>query len=223
MTVPTGKEMAEGISSVLSKLMDKNIAQHDTNRAVAQVRAQLFRNKNARKWAFSIGRGDPVRFEEAYDRDGRPVVPIILAERIEVDEDATPFPFVSWNITLEILDKETDAPVARWHFDLANQDQPGPKLHLQYGGHFHDAREFDAKLSEPRWNSPPMDLVLLAETVAANFHHERWMEMREDPNWCANVHQSQMLCFTPFMKRLAHASGVSSTTALNQMWNDNWS
>ena len=73
----------------------------------------------------------------------------------------------------------------RYHFDLANSEQSGPKYHMQIGGnalpeeHYWYPKEFDL----PRIIHQPFDLVLLCETVAANFFPIEYKAISRDPSW----------------------------------------
>ncbi len=163
------------------------------------------------------------------DKNDKWVVPAIVSDGIHIrqSEAALP-PFDKLDLALEVSD-EADGPVARWHLDLANRKtgkedewQPGPLIHLQYGGHIHNARHLDHPLKVPRWCHPPMEVVLLCEVVAANFYERQWLELREDSNWCRSVSVFEQLCYTDYAAKLQSALATSTRTALNSMWAGTW-
>ncbi len=83
--------------------------------------------------------------------------------------------------------------MVRWHFDLANPGQSGPKYHLQFGG---NARSdelywFPKIIDIPRFAHPPMDLILVCQMIAANFYRGDYVSVCEDPIWKSCVFESQ--------------------------------
>ena len=217
MPVPSAKEMATSLSQGLNKLHDNGILQHESLSVIFSVCSKLRSLKGKKVWSYSVGRGAPILFEKTTDKNGNVIIPSICVECISVDEDQNPLPYVKWNIALEIWSQKDNKLCSRWHFDVANKRQPGPAIHLQYGG-----QKFDSHLDVPRWHTPLMDLVLLSEIVAANFFPERWMSVRDDPNWCKSVHMSQKLCFGPYLERVSSTLNISNKTVLNEIWNDRW-
>lgn len=217
MTIPKAKEMAEAIESIFSILNSKNIIQN--YHVVRSISSDLKRNAERTKWAFSVDRGSPILFSQVVV-DNLKVTPQITAECLQVDS-AIEFPYIKWNIALEIFD-EDHAPLSRWHFDLSNATQEGPKLHMQCGGRFGENRAHDMKLRVPRWLCPALDLVLLAETVTANFYPGVWENIKENRNWCSAIHQSQRLCFDKYNSKMTDAMNSRTSTMLNEMWGDRW-
>ena len=217
ISVPSAEEMATSLRRCVHKLYDNGILQQESLSVIDKVCAQLRSSRGKKVWSYSIGRGTPIRFVKTTDNNNDAIIPSICAEQISVDENQNPLPYVKWNIALEIRFQENNRLCARWHFDVANKRQPGPAIHLQYGG-----QKFDSHLDVPRWHTPLMDLVLLSEIVAANFFPERWMSIRDDPNWCKSVHMSQKLCFGPYLERVSSTLNISNKTVLNEIWNDRW-
>lgn len=218
MSVPTAKEMADGLMSVFSILDRKDLIQNFE--VVRSISRELKRYRNARTWSFSLGKGEPILFKNTKDDQGNIIIPQITVEILNVDGKKD-FPFLSWNIALEVY-FDTGGRLARWHFDLSNTTQDGPRLHMQYGGRFGDHKSEDIYLRVPRWHLPAMDLILLAEIVTANFYTKEWNKIRDNPNWCKYIHQSQELCVKPYFERMSKFMGVSSCTILNEMWCDKW-
>ena len=81
----------------------------------------------------------------------------------------------------------------RMHFDLADSDAPGPKHHLQIGGRAEtdEVSWYPEALKLPRLAYPPMDLILVAQLVAANFFTRDYSRLRRDPAWCAGLAKSE--------------------------------
>jgi len=236
-------DMAEVLSSAVNALFEVEVVQQESLSSIRGVCSRLrsiAKGSDDSAWAYQIPRGDPILFQYATDEDGELIQPIIIAEEIGISIGEHDFPFTAWDIALEIyylgaeradlaenpVDEENPfskyVPCARWHSDLANEDQPGPRTHLQYGGHFRGLRQYDSKLKVPRWPFYPLDLVLMSEIVAANFFEERWRELQQNRNWCEAVNKCQKLCLIPYLNRIKGVLDVSTTTVLTSTWNDNW-
>lgn len=218
MSIPTAENVSDAIKFIYTTLHDKDLVQNSA--AIWRIVSHLMRNKNSTSWSMSIDRGEPILFKQTKDEDGHNIIPQITAEELNFD-GTKEFPFLKWNIALEVC-YAAGEPLARWHFDLANPSQEGPKLHMQYGGRFGNHRSTDMKLKVPRWHSPAMDLVLLTEIVAANFYTDIWKEVRDMPNWCKYIHQSQKICFESYINKMSKTMNASSCTILNEMWCDRW-
>lgn len=236
-------DIAEVLRPAFYSLLEHEIVQQETIATVDNVISQLKRSwkSSGRKlWRYEVGRGSPILFNTAEDKNNDRVLPVILVKNIEVDYAAAEFPFKSWDLALEIFypdkrlpmeeaqDNTEDfftagmEPCARWHIDLANVNQPGPRVHLQYGGHFRAARSHDSPVKVPRWPHYPLDLILMSEVVAANFFTKRWQHLRENRNWCEAVHLAQSLCCKPFYSYILNKMEMRGTTILSETWNDRW-
>lgn len=202
--VPSNREMAGAINVVASLLLDAHILT-DEGLGSMQNAATRLHQKAGKDWSYTTPPAEPIRFEPCFDRAGRRFVPIIGVDRIEVKDEPEKIPFVRWdlNLLLEFEDSEVHCP--RWHFDLCNPGQDGPITHLQYGGNKHFNRpNLDVRIREPRWHLPPLDLILMCETVAANFFPIKWQSsLKDERKWNLAIQQSQKLCF-PFYFRAMH-------------------
>src|SRR5260370_1397775 len=71
----------------------------------------------------------------------------------------------------EELNESLGRVMLRFHFDLAEPPQSGPKYHIQIGGVPHGGELWwlPPSLNLPRIAHPPIDLVLACEMIAANF------------------------------------------------------
>ena len=222
MSVPSATDMATSLRRCVYKLYDNKILQQESLSVIDSVCAQLNSFRGKKVWSYSVGRGAPILFEKTIDNNKDVIIPSICVERISVDDSHTPFPYVKWNIALEIHFEKNDTLCARWHFDVANEGQSGPITHLQYGGYSTGAQKLEFNLNVPRWHMPLMDLALLAEIVAANFFPALWTSVRDDPGWCESIHMSQKLCLGPYLHRVFNTLNVRSKTVLNEVWNDRW-
>lgn len=225
MTI-TAALAGDALSVVATKLLESQILEPEGYAVLSRISGELKRSRDAITWVTEVDRGNPIRFVKHQDRSGKIVAPAIMAKKITVDqkERRTP-PFTTLDLALEIEDGQGN-PVSRWHIDLANapagMPQSGPLIHLQYGGHHHDAGHLDPPLRTPRWCHPPMELALLSEVVAANFFEPQWVEMREDPGWCEAIALFQRLCYSHYADRLKASLSQRSTTTLNTMWASSW-
>lgn len=237
-----GVEVAEMLQRAFMALLDKNVIPNETFSTVGEVSAQLkgsHKTSGGKCWSYDVGPGAPIVFNRIQYEADKFMLPVITVKKIEVNCEAAAFPYKAWDLTLEIVDpferlpeKENEdtteyftkgmKPLARWHSDLANPNQAGPRVHLQYGGHFRGAREFDSPLKAPRWMHHPMDLILMSEVVTANFFTEQWLELRTLRGWCEAVHLAQALCCKPFFSYIQRKMELSSTTILCETWNDRW-
>ena len=101
--------------------------------------------------------------------------------------------------------------------------QPGPLTHIQYGGHNPGFRQLDHPLKVPRWNHPPMDIVLLCEVVVSNFFPSKWDLIRENPTWCDAISTSQRICYSAYLEKMVQTLGCRGTTILHEMDANIWS
>jgi len=222
MIVPSGNEMADALSCIGNTLYGESIITPEGLTALNSVVYKLKKMKNEHKWKYSVSHGLPIYFDYTCDKNNKIIQPQITVKEISVD-GVKGVPYIYWDITVEVFYvDEPEEPFGRWHYDLANDGQPGPLLHMQFGGHFPNARKYDFPLKEPRLHSPVMDIALLSEMIAANFFQDRWNNIRDTPSWCESISLSQKLCFSPYVNKLNCALNTASTTALNSMWNDNW-
>jgi hypothetical protein len=131
------------------------------------------------------------------------------------------------NLTLEIINKSNGRLIHRSHIDLAacnneGKYQDGPIFHLQFGGK-NGAKESETdifRLRRPRWLHPPMDLILMTETLIANFYPEQWDKLKKQVNWIALVADSQNLCYKPFFD-IANEN-IKNDSLLKSFWASNW-
>jgi hypothetical protein len=228
LTIVTSAQAGNSLATIGNKLLEFGIIQQEGFSSIIRVSQKLKGGKSSLQWQVEVDRSDPIIFEKAADSKGNTIVPTITCEGIQVDQRKdVDHPFSALNIAIEIGDVKRK-PVARWHVDLANEDekngriQSGPLYHLQYGGHQHGFRELDEKLKEPRWCHPPMDVALLCEVVAANFFPTKWALLVQDQTWCKSIKVFERLCYTQYVEKLTHSLGRNDRTALGCMWALHW-
>lgn len=222
----TAAEMGAAMQTVAVKLRDAEIITHDGYQALMQESSKVKRGAVNTSWHFYIDRSLPLTFTQILDRDGEILCPRIIAAGIEVEQSQHKLPpFVSLDITIEI-DRVDQTPISRWHVDWANKNgddmQPGPLVHLQYGGHVRGHRNTDHPLSVPRWCHPPMEVMLICEVMAANFYPDEWETLRDDPSWCKAISVGQKLCYSAYLNKMSRGLSISSRTLLHSMWASEW-
>lgn len=219
--VPSHIEMAKAMRSMATLLSEANIVSPEGVTSIERAANRLYQ-KPGKDWFYTTPQEEPIQFELCRDRANREFIPKIGIDRIEVRDEAEQVPFSKWDINLLLEYSNQDVHCPRWHFDLCNPGQAGPITHLQYGGNKHPNKpNLDILVREPRWNVPPLDIILMCETVAANFYNKIWMErLKDDPQWNRIVQQSQRLCFPFFFRSMHNAlnnTGVGSH--LGASWN----
>ncbi len=219
--VPSNKEMAAALKRTATILSELHILSPEGNGSLGGAADRLLREPE-KHWACNTTKSQPITFEKRTDRSKQSFQPTIGVDRIEVRENGEELPFVKWDISLLLKFDNGTAHCPRWHFDLGNPDQEGPKTHLQYGGYKHPNNPgLGPSVREPRWNTAPMDIILLCETVSANFFHEIWeRSLRRDTSWTEIVRMSQRLCYPHYLRTLYSSLNSSgSGTHLDHCWN----
>lgn len=219
-------DMGAAIEIVARKLLEFDILTDAGHQVLAEEGRRLKAAKKSTSWSIFVDRDNAIVFRETFDKNGDIVTPRITCPGIYVKQDdhSRP-PFSALDIAIEI-DDENLTPVARWHVDWANESdagcQPGPLVHLQFGGHNAGFRELDHPLKVPRWCHPPMELILMCEVMAANFYEEEWESLREDQNWCSAISLGQRFCYSAYIRKLNAGLSISSKSILHSMWASEW-
>ncbi len=221
--VPDHKQMASALKAAAGLLSNIHILSSEGVDSLNAAASRLYQYKDKSKsWSCQTAKAEPVQFEECSDRLDRVFVPKIGVDCIEVRDEADALPFAKWDISLLLEYEDATVHCPRWHFDLGNPGQDGPVTHLQYGGYKHKENAgLDVRIREPRWNTAPMDIILLCETVAANFFPKKWnSELRHDSQWAKLVKQSQKLCYPYYFRTLYDSLNSSDgPTHLDSCWN----
>ncbi len=108
--------------------------------------------------------------------------------------------------------------VCRFHLDLANPGQLGPRFHLQIGGNTL-ADEFywhPKTLDVPRFCHHPLNLLLTCEFILKTFYPEHYDQVADDPTWAAAVKVAQKSYLAPYFERLHN---FDESLLLRRLWN----
>jgi len=227
--IPTADDMASAIKTFgrtlqINKLIDAaSLSNLET--AISSL------NGKKKAWRYSVEASRPLSFaplEHAQLNEW--IVPEVYVD-IEVEEskstDGVP-PFKKLVATFELKELDTGKIKVKSHIDLANKNestlkyQEGPLFHLQFGGHSPgNLRDEENKLKEPRWAHPPMDLILLCETVIANFYPDKWAKIKTQPAWQQLIHTSQILCYRYYFEKINECLS-NEKPILNHIWASEW-
>lgn len=228
--IPSASEMASVLRNFCSLLSRNNIIEQVGHSNVSNVCDML--TGKSKTWRYSVEPSKPLKFCPFYNEQlKKHVFPIIYSKLQITDKPAggnlLP-PFTELVSTLEIKEVDTGALVHRWHIDLANKKkgettyQDGPLYHLQVGGHSPSGeRVNDFKIKEPRWLHPPMDIVLLCETIIANFYEDKWNAIKNQQGWKECIHFSQLLCYEIYFDKI-NDSLTRKEPILNSTWATAW-
>lgn len=219
-------EIGTAIETIAIKLLEFKVVTDSGYAVLAEEGRRLKAERDSTSWDIFVDRDNAIEFQETFDKNGSVIYPRITCPGISVvQEDHSKPPFRALDIAIEINNHDR-LPVARWHVDWANSSelgaQPGPLVHLQYGGHNAGHRDHDHPLKVPRWCHPPMDLILICEVMAANFYEDEWESLREDQNWCGAISLGQRLCYSAYMRKISVGLSISSKTILHSMWAAEW-
>jgi hypothetical protein len=224
--------MGLALRQMSSLLVEVGIAAGETTSNVNEAATSLIRQGGKTAWTYHLDLARPIVFSPAPHSKYGSIVPRIGAYiAVKEGRDADP-PFEILKLSLEITSAAGEK-LQRWHVDRANvadeaeeaeeEYQDGPLYHLQIGGHWRGGdRSLEVDLDVPRWCHPPLDAVLLAEMVAANFYPSQWVDLHAKSSWCNVVQQSQRLCFTDYMQKMLAVLNVGRSTALAEMWASTW-
>jgi hypothetical protein len=218
--------MGRALQHMANLLVEVGIVEPESSANVTEAATALIRQGNKTAWTYQLDLARPIIFAPVQHPKHGSIHPRIAAHISVLEaEDAHP-PFEVLKLALEITNSRGER-IQRWHVDRANlmgqKYQEGPLYHLQIGGHSRGGdRSLEIDLEEPRWCHPPLDIVLLAEVVAANFYPEEWRVLHAKGSWCSLVHESQKLCFTDYLKKMSNLIDVDRSTALAEMWAESW-
>ncbi len=111
----------------------------------------------------------------------------------------------------------------RFHFDRANQQQSGPKSHLQIGG-VADEEEYcwlHEKIEKPRFAHMPMDLVLVCELIGATFYEPSFRTIRTSGQWKSIVRESQNNLLRDYFDGCLRAVENDQSVLVDFLWQGN--
>jgi hypothetical protein len=228
--MPAASEMAEVLRTFCSFLSRNKIIEQVGHSNVSHACNML--TGKAKTWRYSVEPSMPLKFCSIYNPQLDKLIYPIIYSKLAHSEEMTAHhllpPFTELVSTLEIREAESGALVHRWHIDLANKNktsmsyQDGPLYHLQVGGHSPGGdRINDFKVKEPRWLHPPMDIVLLCETIIANFYEDQWNTIKNQQTWTECIHFSQQLCYEIYFNKISD-SLTRRQSVLSNLWAASW-
>jgi hypothetical protein len=122
------------------------------------------------------------------------------------------------------LDAQKKRVMLRFHFDLCNKDQEGPKHHLQIGGKGQPSEY--AWLPEnwklPRFAHFPVNLALVCEFVGRTFFPKAFQRIAEEPTWKNAIMTAERAYLLPFLTAIPYVSVDAKrhkATFLSWVWN----
>ncbi len=191
-----------------------------------------------RPWGFSIAPHDPLVFRETKVNKLRLQVDLFMNAFWNAEPAREPYE-LTVTMRLWCLDPlvyfrdQWDAAILqdhilpakgrvmlRIHFDLANQGQPGPRYHLQFGGVQHpgEFHWFPESLSVPRMPCMPLDLTLAVEMIAKTFHPVKYERLQREPSWKASRRISEKHLLSRYLADAMQAV-KQGASVLDTLWN----
>ena len=112
----------------------------------------------------------------------------------------------------------------RFHFDLANKDQQGPRHHLQMGGKGMTA---DYHWLPDNWKLPrflhfPVNLALVCEFIGRTFYPDGFRRISQEPTWRHAVKAAEEAYVFPFLSALPYITidpRRRTDSLLSSVWN----
>lgn len=153
------------------------------------------------------------------DPNDLPVELSVVVRVWGLDRNVIYRPALDANEVQTALESTGKRVMLRYHFDLANPGQSGPRFHLQAGGNafpdelcwLHEA------VAVPRIAHHPMDAMLACEMIAANFYGEDGRRAVEDPTVVGAIRDSQRSLLQRYYQEcVAAVNGGSSL--LMSLW-----
>ncbi len=225
MGIITASEISRSLLKLQQQLLTLGLIPSSGSTGISDAITELKSQGKNTLWSYSIGKSKPLSFTPTKSRKlDAEIVPKITIQ-IAVDDslvEKAHFSFKTLNTAMELATLSNSKVIYRAHIDLSTLKgegiyQPGPIFHFQFGG---DKKTDVTTIRRPRWLFPPMDLVLMAELVTANFYPEKWGELRRQKGWIELIRFSQKLCYRPFFD-IAN-SEMERSSLLDTFWADNW-
>ncbi len=218
----TASGMATRLRQLHRLLIDEKLLDNDAASVIEKVATKLEAQGKKPDWTYSITPSDPLRFISVNTKKVKNIQPVLQTKLslAIAPQDGIKGCFSELNSTLELHSNGT--VLDRWHVDLANDDQAGPLVHLQHGGHSsgNTSRHSESKLSIPRWMHPPMDIVLTSEIVVANFFPGHWERLKKNPTWTNLIRDAESYCYENYFSAIGkhYADTSEKTTILHRFW-----
>jgi hypothetical protein len=196
---------------------------------IYNVSRQLKELRQTKSWEYTIKESESIKFVPIKDKKLGQIAPRVYIDvAVNPPETDNNPPFSRLNTTIEVIDLPAGNLQSRWHIDLANRKtdgtyQAGPLFHLQGGGHKPKGdRAEDLKVSIPRWECPPKELILACEMIIANFYPDKWEKMSTQKKWLELIHVGQQLCYPIYFQRVQKCLSGQPQSVLKALWANQW-
>ena len=214
---------------------------NESTTAFRKQRSRSVSDSSIRPWGYTIPQTDPLRFLPTEVKGIALRVDMFLKSYWVEDPATTPSElnvvvrvwcldkriYFRPGLDAEQIDESIDPHVGRvmirFHFDLANVTQQGPIYHLQIGGKSRpeEASWLPESLTVPRFIHAPVDLVLAAELIAANFYPDEFADIRREPSWVGSRNASQGHLLDSYYTQ-ALTAVKDGDSVLESLWNIPW-
>lgn len=241
------KAINESLGSVLDgsshHVLDSVLA--DLNAHEEQIRV-LRRKATKPPWVLRIEPSRPIRFRDTSeeplvkhnlevdlccelsepDVDGRPTGRHNIAVRVWATDPQQFFrpALDSEHIRQDLLLRKRRV-MLRFHFDLADCSQQGPRYHLQIGGKSPDSDYswFPDNWKLPRFFHVPVNLVLACEFIVRTFFPSRFVKIAQEQTWIGAIRSAEAAYLLPFLGSLPFVRvdySQHKKSLLSSVWND---
>ena len=219
------------------QILDEAAEQVRVRAEAAKKRYRASRRSNP-TWGFAISPDRPLEFQEVVSKglkfrvdlfcdlawshpSGTLTSPRNLVVRVWSREESLVFrPEWDSEHVIDRIQEHRGRVMVRYHFDLANEGQEGPKHHIQTGGGTsgHEVCWFVESVDLPRIPHPPLDLLLACEMVAANFFPAEYRQIRRDPTWVGSLRLAQANCYHEYFQQCSRTI-TDNESLLSSLWN----
>lgn len=122
------------------------------------------------------------------------------------------------------LEVQKKRVMLRFHFDLGNKDQEGPRHHLQIGGKGQatDYAWLPENWKLPRFAHHPVNLALVCEFIGRTFFPKAFARIAEEPTWKSAVLAAERTYLLPFLNEIPYINvdfERHKATFLTWAWN----
>ena len=122
----------------------------------------------------------------------------------------------------DLRDSEPERRVMlRYHFDLGNEGQPGPRYHVQAGGKAEDCELcwLHTAVDVPRMPFHPMDIILGCEMATTSFLDDGLRLALQDAKWLRALSSSQKHLLSAYYRTCFRHLEHGTDSLLKCLWN----
>jgi hypothetical protein len=235
-----GNSLKPILSGNASQILEEAIRTVQASHEISQSDRKQKRKK-PRRWGYSISPARPLEFQDCSISEYKASVDLFGSFWWPPEAHSPP---VEQNLTIRIWSRDSNLSfrekwdsegvkqaiqktnrrvISRFHFDLANSSQPGPKYHLQLGGVPHDNEccWIPKAVDLPRLAHPPVDIALACQIIAANFFPNKYEGIKTDPSWWATIRGAQHSFFGDYFQLCNRVIKDQNArmSLLDQLWN----